>query len=257
MQCRRETKRARVYVSDSKFPIIRHAGFDGFLVSFGDRLSEAGNRAALAFRGALETAGIGGLKETSTSLVSAYLRFDPLEVAHEDMREQLESLLASRDWQAAPLPAGRRLWRVPAVFGGAAGPQLEEAADLAGLSVEEAIAEIASTPVRVQTIGFAPGMPYLGALPERWNIPRQTQLTAEVPAAGVCIAIRQLVLFPGKTPTGWRHIAQTKLRLFRPETDTPFLLRPGDEVLFQPVAQDNLDAMADDPDGGATAEPLA
>ena len=36
------------------FPIIRTAGIDGMLVSFGDRLSEPANRAALAFRAALE-----------------------------------------------------------------------------------------------------------------------------------------------------------------------------------------------------------
>ena len=32
------------------FPIIRTAGIDGMLVSFGDRLSEPANRAAIAFR---------------------------------------------------------------------------------------------------------------------------------------------------------------------------------------------------------------
>lgn len=216
-------------------PAIRTAGFDGFIVTFGDTLTEPANRAALAFRAALEDSEVEGIEETSTSLVSAYLRFDPITMPHAEMQATLETLLAQRDWHAAPLPSGRRLWHVPTVFGGETAPQLAEAASAAGLSEADAIASITAQPVRVQTIGFAPGMPYLGALAPEWDIPRQTTLTAQVPAGGLCVAIRQLVLFPVATPTGWRHIGQTALRLFRPEDDTPFLLRPGDEVQFTAV----------------------
>lgn len=238
------------------WPRIRTAGFDGFLVSFGNRLSEPANRAALAFRDAVERAGWETVEECSTSLVSAYLRFDPLGQDHAAMRAALEGLLTGRDWYREALPTGRRLWRVPTVFGGETAAQLGEAAQAAGLSEAEAIASITETPVRVQTIGFAPGMPYLGELPAAWDIPRQTALTAKVPAGGLCVAIRQLVLFPVATPTGWRHIGQTALRLFRPEADEAFILRPGDEVLFQPVAPDALAAMQADPDGGAESEVL-
>ena len=241
---------------DVNWPIIRTAGFDGLVVSFGDRLTEAANRAALAFRDALDSADLAGLQESSTSLVSTYLRFDPLAVSHAEMQSALAGLLAKRDWYGAPLPDGRRLWRVPTAFGGQAGPQLTEAAAAAGLSEADAIVSLAGQQVRVQTIGFAPGMPYLGELPEEWDIPRQTALTAEVPAGGLCVAIRQLVLFPVATPTGWRKIGQTALRLFRPEAEEPFLLRPGDEVRFQPVSDEELDALRDEPDGGATFELL-
>ena len=236
---------------------IRTAGFDGFLVTFGSTLDEAANRAALAFRDAVDAASLEGVEETSTSLVSAYLKFDPLTVDHSQMKASLEALIASRDWHAAPLPQNRRLWRVPVVFGTDLAPQFEEAAELAGMTTEEAVASLTSAPVRVQTIGFAPGMPYLGELPPAWNIPRQTTLTSEIPAGGLCVAIRQLVLFPRPTPTGWRQVGQTAFQLFRPDAEQPFVLRPGDEVLFQSVAAEELDRFAGDPDGGATMEPLA
>ena len=235
---------------------IRTAGYDGFLVSFGDRLSEPANRAALAFRDAVERAGWGEVAETSTSLTSTYLRFDPLRLDHDAMRARLEALLSGTDWHLAALPAGRRLWRVPTVFGGARGPQLEEAAALAGLSPEAAIAAVCERPVRVQTIGFAPGMPYLGELPRAWDIPRQTGLTGEVPAGGLCVAIRQLVLFPVATPTGWRQIGWTGFRPFRPEQTDPFVFRPGDEVVFQPVSAADLRAMEGDADCGAVSQVL-
>ena len=239
------------------WPRIRTAGYDGFLVSFADRLSEPANRAALAFRAAIERAGWSGVEETSTSLVSTYLRFDPNWQAHDQMQAAILALLATRDWFAADLPDGRKLWRVPTVFGTNLAPQLEEAAQAAGLTMDQAIASISQSRVRVQTIGFAPGMPYLGELPAEWDIPRQTELTSKVSAAGLCVALRQLVLFPVATPTGWRQIGQTAFRLFRPDQDQPFVLRPGDEVIFDPTTPEKLGAMQGDVDGGAMSSVIS
>ena len=233
---------------------IRTAGFDGFLVSFGDALEEAPNRAALAFRAAVEDANWDGVWETSTSLVSTFLKFDPLEVTHAEMRARIEALLSEQDWYSAALPRDRRLWTLPTVFGTDLAPQFGEAAQLAGMSEEQAVESLTTSQVRVQTIGFAPGMPYLGALPEPWNIPRQTTLTSEIAAGGLCVAIRQLVLFPRPTPTGWRQVGKTAFRLFRPDTEQAFVLRPGDEVRFRSVTKEELAHFGDDPDGGATWE---
>ncbi|MEM9394658.1 MAG: carboxyltransferase domain-containing protein [Pseudomonadota bacterium] len=238
-------------------PTIRTLGYDGLLITFGERLSDTSNRAALAFHETLVEAQLSGAVETSTSLVSVYLRFDPNHVSHANMRQTLSEMLASRDWCSAPPPEGRSLWRIPAAFGGDLGPQLAEASAMAGITEAAAVAALTRHPVRVQTIGFAPGMPYLGELPANWDLPRQTKLTAQVPRGGLCVAIRQLVLFPNPTPTGWRHIAQTRVNLFRPANDMPFLLKPGDEVKFEPVSPDELNAYEDDPMGGAICEALS
>ncbi|WP_224814154.1 allophanate hydrolase subunit 1 [Hasllibacter sp. MH4015] len=235
------------------YPRIRNVGVDGLLVSFADALSEPANRAALAFRQALEREGWDGVEETSTSLVSTYVRFDPLAVDFADLRARVEAVLGDRDWTDAELPEGRKLWRIPTVYEGDYAPQLEEAAAMAGLSPEAALAEISTTRVRVQTIGFAPGQPYLGPLPEAWDIPRQTELTKQVPVGAVTVAIRQIVLFSVSAPTGWRQVGQTAFQLFRKDDDAPFVPRPGDEVLFDPVGADAFDNLrASGPDGGAT-----
>lgn len=242
--------------SDS-FPRIQTIGVDGMLVSFGDTLTEVANRAALAFRAAVEGESLEGIAETSTSLTSVYLRLDLGQADHAQIRANVQTLLASRDWFTASLPQGRKLWRVPALFGTDLAPQLDEAASLAGMTAEDAVAQLCAAPLRVQTIGFAPGQPYLGELPPAWDIPRQSELTPRVPEGALVVAIRQIVLFSVSTPTGWRHVGQTALRLFRPDQPDPFLLRPGDEVLFQPVTRDAFDAIAArDPQGGAVAERL-
>ncbi len=240
------------------WPRIRTIGVDGFLVSFADTLSEPANRAALALRAALDRAGLRGVEETATSLTSTYLRFDLGAVDHATLHSALSDLLEAQDWYSAALPDGRRYWVVPAVFGTELAPQLHETAALVDLSPEAAIDAICAQPLRVQTIGFAPGQPYLGQLPEAWDIPRQTDLTPKVPEGALVVAIRQVVLFSVTTPTGWRHIGQTALRLFRPDEQEPFLLHPGDEVTFEAVSREAYERIkAEDPLGGATSRRLA
>jgi KipI family sensor histidine kinase inhibitor len=220
-------------------------------VRFADALSMPANRAALAFRGAVEAAQITGVTETTTALVSVSILFDPEQITHATLRAQLQKLLDARDWYAAPLPAGRRLWHIPAVFGGAAGPQLAEAAELAGRDPATAVAELTAVPVQVLTLGFAPGQPYLGELAPHWNLPRQQGLTPRVPAGALVIAVRQFTLFTNALPTGWRHIATTGFIPYQPDRPEPFVLRGGDGVQFHAV-----DALPAAPLGGAWSEDM-
>lgn len=241
--------------TSADWPRVATVGIDGLLVSFGDTLDEPANRAALAFRAALDRAGIEGIEETATSLVSTYVRFDPLYVDHPEMSQQLKTLLETRNWYDAPLPEGRRFFEIPTVYDAHFAPQLPDAAAAAGMEVPEAVAMLCAARVRVQTIGFAPGMPYFGTLPAVWDIPRLKDLTPRVPASALVLAIRQFVLFPVDTPTGWRHVGQTAAPLFRPQSDDPFLLRPGDEAQFVSVSPETFTAMCDrDPMGGVRME---
>ncbi|MFV0514966.1 MAG: 5-oxoprolinase subunit B family protein [Jhaorihella sp.] len=239
------------------FPAIRTAGLNGMLVRFADRMSEPANRAALAFRVALEGSAPEGVEETASSLVSVLVRFDPARLGHDALRACLGGLLDSRDWYGAPLPPGRRLWRIPTIFGTDLAPQLDEAAAEAGLSPEQAIQELGAVRVRVLTIGFAPGQPYLGPLGPQWDLARQTRLTARVPEGALVLAVRQFTLFAAPAPTGWRHVGQTAFRCFRRGGARPFSLAPGDEVRFEPAEPADYDRLREDAAGGAVCEEIA
>lgn len=244
---------------DPELPAIRDVGLTGILVTFADRLSEPANRAALAFRTAVEAEAWEGVKETATSLTSVFLRFNPLVLDRDDLTKRLSGLLAEDMWTTAPLPACRTHWTIPLVLGGAHGPQFKKAAGTVGLDPDTVRDEIAGARVRVMTIGFAPGQPYMGELPEHWDIPRLKTLTPRVPWGALAVAVRQLIIFANPTPTGWMHVGQTAFRCFRPDSDAPFALTPGDEVSFRLVTADNLDDIRETDatgDGGATREML-
>ncbi|MEM5521124.1 carboxyltransferase domain-containing protein [Sulfitobacter sp. AS59] len=244
----------------SAFPKIQTVGLTGILISFADTMSEPANRAALSFRAAVDAADWPEVSETSTSLVSTFLQVDLVTQPLDDMLTRLNDLLDTRDWYTAPLPSGRTLWHIPTVYGTDLAPQLEEAAELAGLDPDAAIAELSQARVRVLTIGFAPGQPYMGELPKNWDIPRQQALTKSVPAGALIVAIRQLIIFTNASPTGWRHIGQTAFKTFRPRSDSPFSLSPGDELCFPSISRseyDNILATDDSGAGGAETEVLS
>lgn len=242
------------------FPRIATVGLTGLLIQFSDVMSEAANRAALAFRAAMTAQNWPEVAETSSTLTSAFVRFDPLTCSHDTMTARIAELLEARDWYQAALPEGRRHFRIPCVFGTDLAPQFDEAAELAGLGTQEALASLQAARPRVLTIGFAPGQPYTGELGPEWNIPRQSSLTPMVPAGALVIAIRQLIIFTGPAPTGWRHIGQTAFRNFRPEAESPFALTPGDELSFVAITPAELAAIERSDtsgNGGADVEVLS
>ena len=243
-----------------EFPRIVPVGLTGVLVTFSDQLSREANSAALAFRARLQAEKMVGVVETTTSLTSAFAVFDAAVVTRDTVTGQLRELLAEQDWMKSPLPANRKLWRVPSVFEGAFAPQLPEAAQLAQVDADTAVEQICSAPLRVLTLGFAPGQPYLGSLPHNWDIPRQTGITKQVPVGAITVAIRQIVLFSTPNPTGWRQVGQCAFQSFRPNQANPFALNPGDEMQFHPVSVSEFNDLRNDDssgNGGATWETLS
>lgn len=238
----------------SGFPKIQTVGLGGVLVTFGDRATDAVNRAAIAFRGAVDALALPQVQESSSTLVSAFFRVDLAAHGFAALHDTLAGVLATRDWLAAELPAGRTLWTIPAVFDGPRAPQFGEAAEAAGVSEAEALAELTGTRLRVLTIGFAPGQPYLGTLAPHWDIPRQVGLSPNVPQGALVAAVRQMCLFAKDTPTGWRHVGQSAFRCFRADAEEPFLLSPGDEVQFADITAEELARLeAHDVDGAERA----
>ena len=147
-----------------------------------------------------------------------------------------------------PAAADFRVVEVPVRYGGADGPDLKEAAARSGLSERRFIELHASAEYEVAMIGFAPGFPYLQGLPEPLAQPRKPTPRVRVPAGSVGIAGRQTGIYPIDSPGGWQIVGRTPMRLFRPEADPPFPIRPGDRVKFVPIAGDGPQPEASDRD---------
>jgi KipI family sensor histidine kinase inhibitor len=225
------------------------------LVRFARTLSETANTRAIAFAAQVKSAGLHGVTEVASSLISVRVGFDPALTNRADITARLLEILAT---PTTTETAQRRLWRIPVAFGPDHAPQLAEAAALAGVTVDQAISEITKQRLRVIALGFAPGQPYLGMLPPHWDIARQSELTPKMPNGALVAAVRQLIIFAADAPTGWRHIGQTAFRVYQPGSPEPFAFQPGDAVQFCAVGDAELTALKDrsDTNGGAQVSVL-
>lgn len=236
---------------------IASVGLSGIAVTFAGRMDAAANRAAIAFRTEVDAQGWPEVTETSSTLVSTFIGVDLAETPFDEMKARIRKLLEGQDWMQARLPPGRKLWTLPMCFEPEYAPQLEDAAHAAGLSVEDARRSLMNARVQVITLGYLPGQPYLGPLGSEWDIPRQSELTPQVPAGALLVAIRQFVIFTAAMPTGWRHVGQTPFRAFDPARETPVVLAPGDEMRFAPITAAELRGLTGtDSLGGASWEVL-
>ncbi len=130
-------------------------------------------------------------------------------------------------------PDSRRI-ELPVTYGGEKGPDLTEVARHNNLSEKQVVELHSSVDYVVWFLGFQPGFPYLGGLPEALHTPRRKEPRLQVAAGSVGIGGSQTGIYPLSTPGGWQLIGHTSLRLFDPHRDTPVLLRPGDSVRFIP-----------------------
>ncbi len=226
-----------------QYPRILPLGDAGFLVEFGDSIDLAVNDRAVSFARAVERARVTGVVEVVPAYRSAAVYVDPAETDLASLREALGTLAGNLPMDPADR---RRTVTIPVLYGGEAGPDLPALAERAGLSVEQAIALHASVEYRVYMLGFSPGFPYLGMVPDAIAAPRLPEPRINVPAGSVGIAGRQTGIYPQDSPGGWRVIGRTPLVLYDPARTEPFLLEPGDRVRFVPIDRREFDRVKEE-----------
>ena len=200
-------------------------------VEFGDRIDRGLSHAVLRLDRAIRAEPPPGVVETVPTFRSLLVHYDPLTISRADLEPAIAGLL-ERD--AVATEAGR-LWRVPVCYEGEYAPDLAEVALLTGLTAEEIPALHAGALYHVYMLGFLPGFPYLGDLPEALRLPRRADPRVRVPAGSSAIATAVTAIYPYESPGGWRLIGATPLRFFDPMRTPPALLAPGDAVRFEPI----------------------
>lgn len=214
------------------FPHFRTMGDRGLLVELGEGISTEVNLRVQALAQAVEAASIPGVVEVTPAYRSLLVVYDPLCVDREELVRRIAAL--GRNPEAGAAAAARSV-TIPVVYGGERGPDLEEAARLAGIMPEELVRLHTGTLYRVFMIGFTPGFPYMGELPEKLSVPRRVTPRTRVPKGSVAIAQRQTGIYPVDSPGGWQIIGWTPLELFDPRREPPALLAMGDAVRFVAV----------------------
>ncbi len=131
-------------------------------------------------------------------------------------------------------------YRVPVAYGGEYGPDLEEVAELTGLSTEEVIKLHTSREYVCFMLGFTPGFLYLGEVDDRIAVPRLPSPRSRVPKGSVGIAGKQTGIYGTEAPGGWRLIGRTPVTTFDPRKEPPTPIKPGDLITFYPISHEDF-----------------
>ena len=220
-------------------PKILPCGDSAVTIEFGDRIDPDINGMVLALDDIIRARAPAGLLETVPTYRSLTVQFDPVETDYE----ALIRLVNEETKDLAPRKAVGRRWRVPVVYGGEFGSDLEEVAETHGMTPAHVIEIHSSAIYRIYMIGFLPGFTYLGGLDKRIATSRRVQPRAKIPSGTIMIGGEQAGIAPMDMPSGWHNLGLTPVRPYAPERDPVFLFAAGDEIVFEPVDASRWDAL--------------
>ncbi len=221
---------------------FRIYGDCGILVEFGDKIDPDTNGKVRAATSALQRNTPPGVTEVVPAYRSLLVAYDPRLTSVAELKE---SLIRLENEAAAEEASPPKTVEVPVCYGGEYGPDIEFVAKFHGIAVEKVVASHSSPEYLVYMLGFTPGFPFLGGLPENLRTPRLEKPRTRVPAGSVGIANDQTGVYPIESPGGWRLIGRTPLKLFDPDKDEPFLLKAGAFLKFRPISPDEFEEMSE------------
>jgi len=216
-------------------------GDSAITVEFGNAIDSPINTRVVAFADTVAAQDWPGILDVVPTYRSVTVHFDPLRWDSTDLIARLTTVPRLMLRKTASQTS---LHTIPVLYGGEWGPDLQDLATFAGLKPADVITLHTSVRYRVYMLGFSPGFPYLGLVPDRLAMPRLSTPRTTVPAGSVGIADRQTGIYPSASPGGWRLIGRTPLSLYRPTSQNPFLLKAGDFVQFKPIEREELECLS-------------
>ncbi len=171
----------------------------------------------------------------TVDVVQAYqsvaVYYDLATIDYVDVR----SALASIESTAHDTEPTGRLFTIPCCY--TLGLDWHRLEAHTGRSPEELIALHVQTVYTVYAIGFCPGFPYLGYLPDGIaGVPRLQAPRLQVPAGSVGLTGRQTGIYTEARPGGWNIIGRTPLELVNVRHGY-FPLRTGDQIHFAQIGE--------------------
>ncbi len=210
-------------------PDIIGLGDSSILVRFGTGIEVSANEAALQLLNSLESVAPVGLVDLVPGYASLLIHFDPIKTNSQSVIMNCREALV----RATNSERQERVVQIPVRYNTEDGPDLDDVANLSGLTRAQVIQAHTTPLYRVYFIGFMAGFPYLGGLSKQLtSVPRLATPRTNVKGGSVALAAGQTGVYTVDSPGGWRVIGHTNAPLFNPTCNPPALLRAGDRVQF-------------------------
>jgi KipI family sensor histidine kinase inhibitor len=212
-------------------PRLLPSGDSAITVEFSRNIDDAANQRVLALDAMLAREAVTGVTETVPTYRSLLVHYDPVQVDFDSLGEKL---MALAQLPVPPVTKTRR-WRIPVVYGGEHGIDLEDVAKTLNTTPDDVVARHVAGDYRVAMLGFTPGWSYLSGLDKSLHMPRRQNPRLLTPAGTISIGGVQAGVQCLAGPSGWHLLGRTAVKTYQLHRDPTFLLEPGDRVTFSAV----------------------
>lgn len=165
--------------------------------------------------------------------------FDWEKVTYEEAVLKIQTLISNlkNDFESPVLEKKEtRILNIPICYDAKFALDLKTLSQQKQLSPKEIINYHSSKTYHIFMLGFLPGFPYLGILPNEIACQRKANPHPKVPARSVGMAGLQTGIYPSDAPGGWQIIGKTPVDIFSPQNENPFLFQVGDQVNFYKIS---------------------
>lgn len=226
---------------------ILTAGDSSLLIEFGQEISPKINQKITSTVQLMKEQHIEGVVDIIPAFCSLLINYDPRVIGYEELKERMKNLVKVDVKSQA---GKKRIFEIPVCYGGEYGPDIENIANHAGVSVDEVIKIHSSRDYLIYMLGFLPGFTYLGGLDEKIHTPRLANPRLKIRAGSVGIGGSQTGIYPLESPGGWQLMGMTPVKTYDPEREVPILVEAGDYIRFVPVTEEEYLAIKEQVEQG-------
>lgn len=217
-------------------------------VSFGNEVSIEMNTKVRMLKKELEENPVKGVIETVPTYCALSVHYRPDVIRRTGLEDELRKSIA----RMKPIAESTETYKeVPVYYGGETGPDLEDCAELEGISTEEFIKKHTEHEYYVYQLGFSPGHPYMARSEEPFSFKRRQTPRVEIPAHSVVVQTNLTNITPFSQPSGWNIIGSTPLNITDYTKDDPFFFKSGDHVRLIPVDKKEYDRIKNEQENAA------
>lgn len=210
-------------------------GDTGIQLVFGTEISEETNQKIRMFAEELSNHPIDGVVEWVPAYTTLTIYYVPNKISYRLLQEKLEAI---NDQQHGREAASASLVYIIPTYYGDEDSDLSFVAESNGMREEEVVNVHANKDYLIYMMGFVPGFPYLGGMPEEIATPRRVDPRAEILPGSVGIAGSQTGIYPLESPGGWQIIGRTPVKLYDPSSEEPILLESGHYLRFVSISKE-------------------
>lgn len=223
-------------------PRILLTGDSGISVEFGSAISPEIYSYVRGLNNTLKRKGIAGIRETIPTYRSLMIQYDPLVLPYAKLLSVVEEALGNLEEGEE---SKKRVIYIPVVFGGEMGEDLTNVAKLHGCPEEEIINLFCGQDFLIYMLGFTPGYPYIGGVPEALATPRLSSPRVKVPVGSVGVGGEQLGIYPVESPGGFQLVGRTPVALYD-SARQKVLLEAGEYVRFYEITLEEYKKIAEE-----------